>query len=182
MLLNGTAQRCLGIAIPNSDYFSFQNKKAGFGIPTIVGTPEPRWAEPRLQIHLVVVTLSLAYTYGIVLWTEMQVFKKLRELGPSLHPVTRKMHSDVHKALVALAVGPFFSPMLPTLYFVFVLLFRLDFDTLPAFVTILASMITLINPITTCYFVRPFRRAVAKHLCFDDKPASSDMSYVSSTI
>lgn len=46
------------------------------------------------------------------------------------------------------------------------MVFRQSPGSIAAYITLGTSLITLINPITTIYFVRPFRRTVTSKLGF----------------
>ncbi|KAH7717981.1 hypothetical protein AAVH_14569 [Aphelenchoides avenae] len=53
--------------------------------------------------------LSLSAVYVIILWTEYKVLRRLQFHGRGMRLSTRKVHADINRALIALALCPLFS-------------------------------------------------------------------------
>ncbi|KAH7713233.1 7TM GPCR protein [Aphelenchoides avenae] len=98
--------------------------------------------------------------YVLIVWTELQIVQHLRQLGDTINRNTQKMHSEIHRALLALAICPLFTCVIPIFFF----LYNIVTMSSPGEITILFSTavtaITLFNPLTTTYFVKPYRNAV----------------------
>ncbi|KAH7709576.1 Protein STR-90 [Aphelenchoides avenae] len=133
------------------------------------------------HILLVFITINLSYT--LIILSEWRVFRSLKLLEPSMQASTRRMQSDLHRALIALALCPLFSSFLPTGLLLLAGLLQFQLGTYSAFVTIFMSSITLINPITTCYFVAPFRKAITRLAACKglSKQTTSSITFLSST-
>src|SRR5687768_3074400 len=94
--------------------------------------------------------------YATIVWSERQVMRKFRSLRPSMRSSAYQLQTDIHNTLVALAVCPIISMLIPYSIFLVGVIFHLDMGLISPFLIIVLSSITLLNPITTCYFVRPF--------------------------
>ncbi|KAH7705631.1 hypothetical protein AAVH_27156 [Aphelenchoides avenae] len=104
---------------------------------------------------------SSTIAYAIVFWTQYKVMRKLRFHGLEMPLSVRKMHADVNRALVALAVCPFISALVPLGISIAFLFLRIDIGALSPFMSVFGTSVAACNPITTCLFVRPYRRAIA---------------------
>ncbi|KAH7703939.1 hypothetical protein AAVH_28886, partial [Aphelenchoides avenae] len=104
------------------------------------------------------VTMSVGY--GLILWCEYKMIRYFRSLGVASSEMTRQLHSEIHKALIALAVAPFFTNVFPVYYFMFSVLSRSNTGVFSAFMVPMCASITLVNPLTSAYFVKSYRYAI----------------------
>ncbi|KAH7720060.1 hypothetical protein AAVH_12481 [Aphelenchoides avenae] len=122
----------------------------------------------RMMVNLATYNVDVMVGYTIIIWCEYKVAKHLRSIGVAFSSRTRKMHDEAHKALIALAITPFITLFLPLIVFM-VLMFTQKTPGWPlAFLCSTLTSVTLSNPITTAFFVRPYRRRVIRvvsHIC-----------------
>ncbi|KAH7719544.1 7TM GPCR protein [Aphelenchoides avenae] len=122
------------------------------------------WSECKFFIYTGFYAISAGGGYALIVWCEWKILAHLRSLGESIHAATRRMHTEVHRALIALAVGPFVTAILPIAYFLVAIATQSSPGLATAFATSAATTITLLNPITTIYFIRPYRKQTLKVL------------------
>lgn len=67
------------------------------------------------------------------------------------------MHSDVNKALIAVALCPLIAMCLPMAVSLACVFFRIEIGALAPLMTMINTSVAVANPITTCLFVRPYR-------------------------
>lgn len=120
--------------------------------------------ELRMYPQLIIGAVIMCSAYTTILWSERQVMRKFRFLQPSMRSGAYRLQTDIHNALVALAVCPIISMLIPYSVFLIAVIFHLDMGLVSPFLIIVLSSITLLNPLTTCYFVRPFRRYVLRYV------------------
>ncbi|KAI1696884.1 serpentine type 7TM GPCR chemoreceptor str domain-containing protein [Ditylenchus destructor] len=77
------------------------------------------------------------------------------------------MHSEFHRALLAMAITPLIAITIPVYYFCTVFAFQLCSGWISAYITSALSAITVINPLTTIICFRCYRRAALKSLTCD---------------
>ncbi|KAH7716495.1 Protein STR-14 [Aphelenchoides avenae] len=119
------------------------------------------YTEAKTLIHHVFYTISCTGGYTLVIWCQSRIAAYLSRHGESFNPATRKTHQGVNRALVALAITPLISLMGPT--FAYIAQVMLDFNApCMSYVSSFMSMITLVNPLTTMYFVPAYRKAVLR--------------------
>ncbi|KAH7698018.1 hypothetical protein AAVH_34894, partial [Aphelenchoides avenae] len=119
-------------------------------------------SEPKFFLYAGCYVITAGGGYLLIIWSEWKIITHLRRLGASIHETTKNMHADVHRALIALALGPFVTAILPIAYFLTAMAARLLPSAGAAFATSVATTITLLNPITTIYFIRPYREATKR--------------------
>lgn len=96
-----------------------------------------------------------------VVFCEYKVIKKLRPTETyAMRESTRRMHSDLNRALVALAFAPLFCTCIPVAFFFTTTISGLNPGPISVAMISQCSWIAVVNPITTTLFVRPYRRAV----------------------
>ncbi|KAH7714378.1 hypothetical protein AAVH_18262 [Aphelenchoides avenae] len=106
------------------------------------------------------------YDFGAIMTTiaivycELKVMQKLKTAAEMMRPATRRMHDETNKALIALAVAPLILSCLPIGFFLFTIVARINPGPIMAVITSQLSWIAIANPITTTFFVRPYRHAV----------------------
>ncbi|KAI1700586.1 serpentine type 7TM GPCR chemoreceptor srd domain-containing protein [Ditylenchus destructor] len=120
--------------------------------------------EPKNILHHVIYVGSLTVGYTIIIWCQGQIMTFMNKHGKSVHANTRRMHAEVNRALVALAITPSIALIVPVAIMMASLVFQITLGSVSAFVSTCLSIITVANPLTTIYFVRPFRQAVLKFI------------------
>lgn len=106
----------------------------------------------------------MAVSYTCIAWSMKEVLKKFSFLRPEMRLSTRKLQNDLHRALIALAVCPLVSSMVPCGAFMICIFLKINIVQISPFLLIFVSSVTLFNPVTTVYYVRPFRRYVLNML------------------
>ncbi|KAH7705878.1 hypothetical protein AAVH_26900 [Aphelenchoides avenae] len=76
--------------------------------------------QKELKVIPQVVMFGVASTisYAIIIFCQYRVIRKLNALGASMRKSTQRIHADINKALVALAICPLLTAVGPTGYFV----------------------------------------------------------------
>ncbi|KAH7709093.1 cathepsin B-like cysteine proteinase [Aphelenchoides avenae] len=99
--------------------------------------------------------------YAVIIWCEYRMFKFLRSHGEAIIPSTRRLHAQVSRALISLAITPLVTLMGPILIIIgFNIAHKPAVPSFYPALTTMTSAIALINPITTMYFVRTYRMAL----------------------
>ncbi|KAH7703088.1 Protein Y9C9A.5 [Aphelenchoides avenae] len=114
----------------------------------------------KIIFHHGFYTISCFGGYALIIWCQAKIWKHLGRHGSSYRESTRRMHDEVNRALLSLAVAPLltlFGPLFVFLYFIYT---KTSSGLYSSLLMVMASAITCVNPLTTIYFVRPFRRAV----------------------
>ncbi|KAI1691114.1 serpentine type 7TM GPCR chemoreceptor str domain-containing protein [Ditylenchus destructor] len=120
--------------------------------------------DAKTLIHHVFYFLSLFGGYIILIFCEMKIMDYIKITG-SVTEKTRKMHTEVNRALIALAVTPTLTLMAPVFTLVIALILRLTLGPSIAVISMTMTLITLVNPITSIYFIRPYRRVANRVVC-----------------
>ncbi|KAH7702104.1 Protein STR-14 [Aphelenchoides avenae] len=148
------------------DHYKWQFEDGKLPYPTL-----SHYTETKTLIHHLFYTVSCTGGYTLVIWCQSQIGSYLMRHGSSFRESTRKMHQDVNRALVALAITPLVSLMGPT--FGYIAQVVLDFDApCTSYVSSVMSMITLVNPLTTMFFVRSYRNAIVRIVSRQDALSS----------
>ncbi|KAH7693372.1 7TM GPCR protein, partial [Aphelenchoides avenae] len=135
--------------------------------------------ELRTQMHHTMYMISTVGGYSIVVWCQYKIFAYLKSHGKSMHERTRRAHAEVNRALIILAITPLISSIGPTAVIVLMLILQLQPGPYAVAITLCMSMITLVNPVTIVYFVRPFRRAISDVVSSYSRAAAASTMSVS---
>ncbi|KAH7721157.1 7TM GPCR protein [Aphelenchoides avenae] len=171
-----------------------ESREVGLGILQDIGwnydpseLPYPsvaHWSEVRTKMHHLMYLVSTVGGYSMIIVCQYRIMKYLKHYGSSMHETARQRHAYINKALVAmvsvedveelgLAVAPLLSSTGPSLTIIALMIFHQSPGSVTAFITLGTSLITLINPLTTIYFVRPFRDAVLAAFTVDKAKVAS---------
>lgn len=121
--------------------------------------------ENALRMHLGAFAVATAVVYATVFFAQVRIVRKLEQLKPSMLSGTRKMHADLNRALIALALCPMVTSALPIIFFLVEIFFAKDeADSLVIFASTVLSSIAFWNPITTCFLIRPYRTALIRYI------------------
>ncbi|KAH7699261.1 STR-94 protein, partial [Aphelenchoides avenae] len=111
-------------------------------------------------IHHIFYMVTLSGGYGIVVWCQYKIIKHMHRHGKSIRESTRRAHAEINRAMVALAIAPLLTSMGPTLILVTCMVIDFSPGAITVYLSLGMTMITMMNPLTTIYFVRPFRESV----------------------
>lgn len=131
--------------------------------------------------HIVLVSAVSTAGYSVILWSEVCVLRKLRMSSTFMNASTYRLQNDLHNALIALAICPVVSSLLPVSSFLVAIIFEINLSAVSPFLLIFVSFITVLNPITTCYFVKSFRNSLMRIVLCGKIPkhlGSSAVTYV----
>ncbi|KAH7706763.1 Protein SRD-4 [Aphelenchoides avenae] len=118
-------------------------------------------ASLKTFIHHGFYIVSCGSGYVVILWCEVKIFRHLSRHGSSIHEKTKQMHAQVNRALISLAIAPLAVMISPILFIFGVAFARVPISpTVYASLTLVFSLITCVNPLTTMYFVRPYRNSL----------------------
>ncbi|KAH7706553.1 7TM GPCR protein [Aphelenchoides avenae] len=115
----------------------------------------------KLLVHLLLFMLNAASAYSVIVFCEYRMLLKLRSMEDSAYATTRRMQADISRALVALAVSPLLSAVIPVVGAATCILFHLNVGYTSAVMPFAVTAVTMVNPITTCYYVHPYRRVIS---------------------
>ncbi|KAH7703973.1 hypothetical protein AAVH_28845 [Aphelenchoides avenae] len=101
-------------------------------------------------LHHILYLITLSVGYGLVVWCQYKIIKHMDCHGESIRESTRRIR----------AITPLLTSMGPA--FILVLAMVIDYSpgVITVYLSVGMSMITMVNPITNIYFVRPYRNAV----------------------
>ncbi|KAI1700914.1 serpentine type 7TM GPCR chemoreceptor srd domain-containing protein [Ditylenchus destructor] len=111
-------------------------------------------------VHHSFYMITLVVGYTMIIWCQSQIMTFLNQHGKSTHASTQRMHAEVNRAMLALAITPSISLIMPVFVVVLALATSATLGPMAAFLSMCMSAITLANPLTILYFVKPYRRAV----------------------
>ncbi|KAI1697667.1 papain family cysteine protease domain-containing protein [Ditylenchus destructor] len=111
-------------------------------------------------IHHTFYLTTLAVGYSIIIWCQSRIMQFFNKHGQSSHASTQRMHAEINRAMIALAITPTISLIMPVFIVVLALATSATLGPMAAFLSMCMSAITLANPLTVIYFVKPYRRAV----------------------
>ncbi|KAH7702943.1 hypothetical protein AAVH_29893 [Aphelenchoides avenae] len=77
---------------------------------------------------------------------------------------TKEMHKEINRALLALAAAPLFTLIGPVWFFLFCIATQASPGPISAFMACSLTLITIANPLTTLYFVKPYRYALMSYV------------------
>ncbi|CAD5234053.1 unnamed protein product [Bursaphelenchus xylophilus] len=103
-------------------------------------------------------TLISVFSIIVVLIAEMRVRFYLKQRAEVMSKRTRRMHNELTRALIAMALSPIFSNVSQMTYVSLNLYFDNRFIVTDAISSLCSITGPLINSITTIYFVHPYRR------------------------
>ncbi|KAH7721200.1 7TM GPCR protein [Aphelenchoides avenae] len=115
-------------------------------------------------LHHCFYMVTLCGGYGIVIWCQFQIIKFLHRNGKAFHENTRRTHAEVNRAMVTMAITPLLTSMGPTLILVICMIIDYSPGAITVYFSVGMSMITIVNPITTIYFVRAYRHEICEML------------------
>ncbi|KAI1706666.1 serpentine type 7TM GPCR chemoreceptor srd domain-containing protein [Ditylenchus destructor] len=139
--------------------------------------PGARLTDLKTILHSAYYAVTIMGGYAIILWCEYKIMKDLRQFIVNMRESTRRLHVEVHRALIALAVVPLFLLGIPLVFLLLLAVLQASPGPISAFMTV--TLITLANPITTICIVNPYRRAFLRLIGFGHKiaPASVVTNY-----
>ncbi|KAH7725756.1 CRE-STR-90 protein [Aphelenchoides avenae] len=150
--------RQLALEIMHENYgMTFANDAAPYPMMS-------HYTEWKSIIHHFFYLASSAGGYTLVIWCQSQIISFTSQHGSSYRASTRRLNQDVNRALVALAITPLISLMGPSFFYITQIMLDIR-NPCTAFLSLFMSLITLVNPVTTIFFVRPYRNAVMNVLC-----------------
>ncbi|KAI1700614.1 serpentine type 7TM GPCR chemoreceptor str domain-containing protein [Ditylenchus destructor] len=120
--------------------------------------------DTKTLIHHFFYSSSLFGGYVLLIFCEVKIMDYIKISG-SVTEKTRRMHAEVNRALIALAITPTLTLMAPVMTLMISLILRLTLGPSIAVISMTMTLITLVNPITSIYFIRPYRRVAARVLC-----------------
>ncbi|KAH7707288.1 hypothetical protein AAVH_25477 [Aphelenchoides avenae] len=103
--------------------------------------------------------VTLCGGYVVIIWCQYKIIKFFRRSGTSYLESTRRIHAEVNRAMVALAVTPLLTSMGPTLILLTCMIVDFSAGPITVYMSVGMSLIVLVNPTTTIYFVRQYRKA-----------------------
>lgn len=121
--------------------------------------------DPWTTIHGAVNVVTLSVGFLCIGWSEYKIMCHLRQFKSIMSSSALKRQRELHYALIAMAVSPLVSTVIPSSVFLAAAIFGIPLGEYSAFLTIMVSLISLANPITSGYLVKPFRRRVLNTLC-----------------
>lgn len=126
-------------------------------------------------MHDAIYTVSILGGYSLVVWCQYRMLKYLRCSADRMTEKTRKSHAEVNRALIVLvrpspvyakhcilqSITPLVGIIGPSALMVALLVLQLQLGPVVVYITLSMTTITLVNPLTILYFIRPFRQAVS---------------------
>ncbi|KAH7708215.1 hypothetical protein AAVH_24527 [Aphelenchoides avenae] len=128
-------------------------------------------SEARTIMHDLMYTVSILGGYSLVIWCQYRMLKFLRYGSDKMTERTRKSHAEVNRALIVLSVTPLVGIIGPSALMVALLVLQLQLGPVAVYITLSMTTITVVNPLTIVYFLRPFRKAVSDAIFSKSKTA-----------
>ena len=102
----------------------------------------------------------MAASYSLIVFCALQIRAFLGARASSRQ--TRKLNADMSKVLLLSALQPLSTNGAPTLYMLLSITLCSSHPTLDTCSSLVVFMALFINPISTIWFIRPYRRQVLK--------------------
>ncbi|KAH7716451.1 7TM GPCR protein [Aphelenchoides avenae] len=166
----------LGFAVHGSLFFGPRNEEIAFDAlrnnswPTASESGDPvapfayNLEDTRWQVFLYTWTLCSNLGLTIIVVCELRMLKYFRMMAETMSAGTRALHSDIHRAFLAMAICPIITSDLPIFYFCIAVATGAAPGPIAAILESCTSSITLFNPIMTILFVGRYRRTVLSFL------------------
>ncbi|KAI6173105.1 hypothetical protein M3Y98_01046400 [Aphelenchoides besseyi] len=98
--------------------------------------------------------------YGIVIYTQLAMRKHFRNLSQHMSATTKRMHQDLTRALIALAVFPFITYIVAGSCAMYSVAQCRDMGLANCLCSILYTLSPMVNAITTVILIRPYRLTI----------------------
>ncbi|KAH7695205.1 7TM GPCR protein, partial [Aphelenchoides avenae] len=118
--------------------------------------------------HHVFYLSSTILGYCVIVWCQVRAITFISQRGVAAHRKTRKAHSEINRALIALAISPLCS-LVPTALMIGSNALQIPLGPVSAYISLGMTIITLANPLVTVYFVKPYRDGLLCLLRLRDK-------------
>ncbi|KAH7715700.1 hypothetical protein AAVH_16943 [Aphelenchoides avenae] len=76
--------------------------------------------------QIVLYSISMNGGYCVIVWCEYRALQTIRFTKGAMRESTRKVHGEVHNALLTPAICPLCSSIIPSSFFVMAAFFRVD--------------------------------------------------------
>ncbi|KAI1703859.1 serpentine type 7TM GPCR chemoreceptor srd domain-containing protein [Ditylenchus destructor] len=113
-------------------------------------------------LSLWIITCSVSIV--TVIWCEKKITNHFSRLGGPIHVATQRMHTEFHRALLAMAICPLITTTVPVYYFCATFMLQVCPGPISAIMTGATSFITFFNPLTTILCFRCYRLAAVRIL------------------
>uniref|UniRef100_A0A1I8ACK4 G_PROTEIN_RECEP_F1_2 domain-containing protein n=1 Tax=Steinernema glaseri TaxID=37863 RepID=A0A1I8ACK4_9BILA len=113
---------------------------------------------PHVFGSLILPTLPVFPTFVLAIYFKSKTVSYLRSHRDSMSPLTLSLHEKILKALSVQSMLPFFFLLLPVSAFLVVWSLHLSFPLVEHALFLCISMIAFLNPITTFYFISPYKK------------------------
>ncbi|KAH7697404.1 hypothetical protein AAVH_35514, partial [Aphelenchoides avenae] len=111
----------------------------------------------RSGTPLMVVVVNVSYNYAIISWCSVRIWRALRKPSAQASAKTKSLSVQMNRMLLVQAVGPLVVVVSPlTMLLVVVYLEKQDAPELMLVCSVL-SWVTLLNPLSTLFFVKAYR-------------------------
>ncbi|KAI1700793.1 serpentine type 7TM GPCR chemoreceptor srd domain-containing protein [Ditylenchus destructor] len=135
----------------------------------IAGSYITEW---RVLAYLSMWLVTCSVSVVTVIWCEKQIAKHFNRLGAPTHCRTQKMHTEFHRALLAMAICPLITTTAPLYYFCTTFVLKMCPGRISATMTSATTFITLFNPLTTIICFRCYRQATIRLVTCSRKGSS----------
>ncbi|KAH7722480.1 hypothetical protein AAVH_10006 [Aphelenchoides avenae] len=117
----------------------------------------------KTRLHHAFYLLSGALSYVVIITCQIRVIRFMRSMGVPTHCATRRAHTEINRALVALAVTPLLG-IIPTGIMISTAALGINNGPISAYMSIGMTIITLVNPLVAILFIRPYRNGFLRLL------------------
>ncbi|KAI6233463.1 hypothetical protein M3Y99_00915300 [Aphelenchoides fujianensis] len=129
-------------------------------------------SDPRMGTYMNYFTFVMVAGYGTIVYTEVVRRMYLRHLYSRMSTATKRMHRDMNRTFLALAMCPIITSVFPSVYINYTIASCRHFPIPMVIHSLIVVTTPLINACTTLFFVRPYRRTLMKWFRLADKTAS----------
>ncbi|KAI6195942.1 hypothetical protein M3Y94_01049000 [Aphelenchoides besseyi] len=128
-------------------------------------------SESKMGTYTNYFTGVMLISYGTIIYTEIVRRMYLRHLYSRMSNATKRMHRDMNRTFMALAMCPVITSVFPSVYINYTIGSCQHFPIPMVIHSLIVVTTPLINACTTLFFVRPYRRTLLKWFRLIDKNA-----------
>ncbi|KAI6174502.1 hypothetical protein M3Y97_00998000 [Aphelenchoides bicaudatus] len=121
--------------------------------------------DPSMNIYMNYFTIVMLVAYSTIVYTEVVRRRFLQHFSAQMSSATKRMHRDLNRAFLALAMCPILTSVFPSVYINYTIGSCRHFPVPMVIHSLIVVTVPLINSVTTLLFVRPYRQQIKKWLC-----------------
>uniref|UniRef100_A0AC34RLI7 Uncharacterized protein n=1 Tax=Panagrolaimus sp. JU765 TaxID=591449 RepID=A0AC34RLI7_9BILA len=127
------------------------------GIPNFIFASADDW---RLIVEFSYAYLQVCVSYGLTLFFNVKIYRYLKTMEDQMTSKTKDAHRQINKTLIIQALTPAIICLIPVAGSVSLTFLKTNIQGLGLVLSMMFSLIPLINPILTLIVIRNYRKTI----------------------